>query len=65
MYRRLAIEKRQTGGYCIIWSSYTQSPVRDFEGYLRFLVALDEDDIQLVLQHNTSYFTKKEVSPAN
>ena len=42
---------------------YVKSPFRDFESYLRIVVGLDEDDIQLVLkQYNSKLFTY-ELSP--
>ena len=37
---------------------------RDFESYLRILVSLDEDDLQLVLKQYNSNFVKYELSPA-
>ena len=41
------------------------SPFQDFESYLRAVVGLDEDDIQLVLkQHNSSSVTY-ELSPGS
>ena len=37
---------------------YARSPFRDFESYLRVVVGLDEDDIQLILkQYNANFFT--------
>ena len=40
---------------------YARSPFRGFERYLRFVVDLDEDEIQRILKQNTSYFVTCEV----
>ena len=38
--------------------SYARSPFIDFESYLRIVVGLDEDDIQLILkQYNSNFVT--------
>ena len=42
---------------------YARSPFRVFEIYLRFLVGLDEDDIQLKLKQYISYFVTYEIPP--
>ena len=65
IYRKLAIKKRQTDGYYIFLIGYTHSPFRDLESYIRLLVGLEEEDIQLVSKHYNSYFTKYEISPGN
>ena len=37
---------------------YARSRFRDFESYLRIVVGLDEDDIQMILkQHNSNFVT--------
>ena len=36
--------------------SATRSPFRDSEGYLRVVIGLNEDDIQLVLKQSNSSF---------
>ena len=37
---------------------YARSPLRDFESYLRIIVGLNEDDIQLILkQYNEKFIT--------
>ena len=41
---------------------YVGSPFRDFESYLRIVVCLDEDDIQLILQQYNSLFITYELS---
>ena len=40
----------------MILMGYARSPFRDFESYLRMVVGLDEDDIQLVLKQYNSNF---------
>ena len=40
---------------------YARSPFRDFESYLRILVGLDEDDIQLILEQYSSNFVTYEI----
>ena len=44
---------------------YARSPFRDFESYLRIIVGLEEDNIQLILkQYNEKFFTY-ELDPGN
>ena len=40
---------------------YAPSPFRDFESYMRIVVGLDEDDIQLLLKQYTLNFVSYEV----
>ena len=47
-YRKLRLEKSSTNGEIIFLMGYARSPYRDFESYLRIVVGLDEDDIQLI-----------------
>ena len=42
---------------------YARSPFRDFEGYLRIIVSLDEDDIQFILKQYISKVVLYELSP--
>ena len=42
---------------------YAQSSFRDFENYLRIVIGLDEDDIQLILKLYVSHFTRHEIPP--
>ena len=44
---------------------YSHSPFRDFERYLRNVVSLDEDDIQLILKQNKSHFFTYELPRGN
>ena len=42
---------------------YARSPFRDFECYLKIVVRLDKDDIQLILKQCSSNFVTYELSP--
>ena len=44
---------------------YARSPFRDFESYLRIIVGLDEDDIQLILKQYNEKFVTYELEPGN
>ena len=44
---------------------YARSPFRDFESYLRIVVGLDEDDIQLILKRYNANFVTYELDPGN
>ena len=41
---------------------YARSPFRDFESYLRTVVGLEKDDIQLILEQYNSNFVTWELS---
>ena len=57
-FQELKLEKTSTDGYYILLIIYFGSPFRDFESYLRLVVGLDEDDIQLILkQYNSNFVT--------
>ena len=58
-------EKSSTDGYIIFLTGYARSPFRDFETCLRIVVKLDEDDIQLILEHYNSNFVTYVISPGN
>ena len=47
---KLSNEKKNTDGYMILLLCYSRSPFRDFERYLRIVIGLDEEDIQLILK---------------
>ena len=49
-YEKLETERRRTDGYYMLLLCYARSPFRDFESYLRIVVGLDENDIQLILK---------------
>ena len=47
----------------ILLLGYSRSPFRDFESYLRIVVGLDEEDIQLILKQYNSHFLTYELAP--
>ena len=47
----------------IILLGYARSLFRDFESYLRIVVDLPEDDIQLILREYNSHFITYELTP--
>ena len=53
-YEKLRSENSSTGGYLILLLGYARSPFRDIECYLRIVVGLDEEDIQLILKQYNS-----------
>ena len=62
-YNKLRLEKSSTDDYIMLLMGYARSPFRDFESYLRIVVGLDEDDIQLLLKQYNSNFVTYELSP--
>ena len=60
---KLSTEKKNTDGYMMILLAYAKSPFRDFETYLRIVVRLDEEDIQLILKEYNSHFITYELPP--
>ena len=42
---------------------YARSPFRDFESYLRLVIGLGEEDIQMILKQNNAYFVIYELDP--
>ena len=55
-YIKLSNEKKNSDGYMILLLGYSASPFRDFESYLRLVIGLDEEDIQLFLKEYNSHF---------
>ena len=49
-YLKLRSDKSSHDGFIILLMGYARSPYRDFEIYLRIVVGLEEDDIQLILK---------------
>ena len=47
----------------ILLLGYARSLFRDFESYLRFVVGLDEEDIQLISKEYNSHFITYELAP--
>ena len=60
---KLSIEKKKSDGYMILLFGYSASSFRDFESYLRLVVGLDEEDIQLILKEYNSHFITYELTP--
>ena len=60
---KLSTEKKNTDGYMMLFLAYARSPFRDFEIYLRIVVRLDEEDIQLILKEYNSHFITYELPP--
>ena len=63
-FQKLRLEKSSTDGYYILLMSYLASPFRDFESYLRIVVELDENDIQLILKQYNSKFVTYDIAPS-
>ena len=49
----LKTEKGLTDGYITLLMCYDRPPFREFESFLRIVVGLDEDDIQLIFKQNS------------
>ena len=64
-YCDLRSEKSSIDGYIILLLGYAGSLFRDFESYLRNVVGLDEDDIQLILKQCISNFVTSELGPSD
>ena len=57
------MEKSSTDGYIILLMGFARSPIRVFESYLRIVVSLDEEDIELKLKQQNSNFVTYEILP--
>ena len=64
-YWELGSEKSSTDGYILLLLGYARSLFRDFESYLRIVIGLDEDDIQLILKQYNASFVTYELDPGN
>ena len=64
-YWKLRSDKSSHDGYIIFLMGYARSPIGDFESYLRIVIGLDEDDIQLILKQNYEKFKTYELDPGN
>ena len=62
-YVKLASETRQTDGYYMFLMGYAWSPFRDYKSYLRIVVSLDEDHIQLILKYYKTEFITYVIPP--
>ena len=64
-YWELRSEKPSTDGYIILSMGYARSPFRDFESYLRIVIGLHEDDIQMILEQYNANFVTYEIDTGN
>ena len=64
-YWKLRNHKTSHDGYSILLMGFARSPFRDFESYLRIIVGLEEDNIQLILKQNNEKFITYELDPGN
>ena len=62
-YIKLSRERMDTDGYMSILLDYSRSLFRNFESFFRFVVGLDEEDIQLILKEYNSHFITYELTP--
>ena len=62
-YFKLSRERMNTDGYIILLLDYGRSLFRDFESFLRIVVGLDEEDIQLILKEYNSHFITYDLTP--
>ena len=62
-YNKLSIEEKNRDGYMVFLLRYSASSFRDFESYLRPVVGLDEEDVQLILKEYNSHFITYELTP--
>ena len=60
---KLSNEKKSSDCFMLLLLGYSRSPFRDFESYLRIVVGLDEEDIQLILNEYNSHFITYELTP--
>ena len=61
-YMKIRSEKSRTDGFIIFLMGYARSLFRDLQSYLRSVVGLDEDFIQLILNQYKSNFLTCEIS---
>ena len=62
-YWKLRSDKSKNDGYTILLMGYARSQFRDFESYLRIIVGLEEDEIQLFLKQYNEKFITYELDP--
>ena len=62
-YKKLKSENISTDGYLMLLMGYARSPTGDFESYLRNVIGLDEDVIQLFFKQCNSNFVTYEIAP--
>ena len=64
-YWKLRSDKSSTDCYIILLMGYARPIFRDFKSYLRIVICLDVDDIQLILKQYNEKFVTHELSPGN
>ena len=64
-YWKLRSDKLSYDGYNILLTGYDTSLFRDFESYLRIVVGLEEDNIQLILKQYNEKFVTYEIDPGS
>ena len=64
-YWKLRSDKSKHDGYTILLTGYANSSFRDFESYLRIIIGLEEDDIQLISKQYNEKFVSYELDPGN
>ena len=64
-YWKLRSDKTSHDGYTILITGYANTSFRDFESYLRIIIGLEEDDIQLILKQYNEKFVSYELDPGN
>ena len=64
-YWELRSEKSSNDVYVILSMGYARSPFRDFESYLRIVIGLDENDIQLILKQYNAKVVTYDINPGN
>ena len=64
-YWDLRPDKASHDGYNILLMGYARSFFRDFESYLKIVIGLEEDNIQLILKQCNEKFITYELDPGN
>ena len=64
-YWELGSDETSHDGYIILLTAYARPPFRDFESFLRIVIGLEEDDIQLILKQYYEKFITYELDPGN
>ena len=62
-FNKPSTEKKNSDGYMMLLLGYARSLFRDFESYLRIVVDLAGEDIQLILKEYNSRFITYELTP--
>ena len=62
-FLKISHENKNSDGYMILLLGYGRSLFRDSESYLRIVIGLDEEDIQLISKKYNSHFITYELTP--